>query len=156
MAVLLLVVMPLMWASTSILVHLIAGIPLVVAMLIGAILTPTDPVLSTTVVHGKVAEENLPSRIREVVSAESGANDGLACPLVYLPLLLLTKPAERIAQEWLLNVLVFEVGGTILLGAIFGGPALRRRRLLGDGAGLQPRHATARRVFRGFWRRDAQ
>ena len=121
MAVLLLVVMPLMWASTSILVHLIAGIPLVVAMLIGAILTPTDPVLSTTVVHGKVAEENLPSRIREVVSAESGANDGLAYPLVYLPLLLLTKPAERIAPEWLLNVLVFEVGGAILLGAVFGG-----------------------------------
>lgn len=47
-------------------------------MLVGGVITPTDPVVSTSVVTGKVAEQNLPERIRYGISAESGANDGLA------------------------------------------------------------------------------
>ena len=45
---------------------------------------PTDPVLASSVVTGKPAEEHLPLRMRQVLSAESGANDGLALPLVLL------------------------------------------------------------------------
>ncbi len=80
-------IMPLMWLVSGLLVYLILGLPFWEAMLVGAILTPTDPVVSTAVVTGKVAERYLPARIRNALSAESGANDGLAYPFVWLPML---------------------------------------------------------------------
>ncbi|CAN5167437.1 MAG: cation:proton antiporter [Euzebyales bacterium] len=51
------------------------------AVLLGAIFAPTDPVLASGVVGGR-AERQLPERIRVILSVESGANDGLAMPLV--------------------------------------------------------------------------
>jgi sodium/hydrogen antiporter len=61
LAVLLGLVMPLMWIVSGLLTYLILGIPFLVAMLIGAVVTPTDPVVSSSIVTGDVAEENLPS-----------------------------------------------------------------------------------------------
>jgi NhaP-type Na+/H+ or K+/H+ antiporter len=92
LVVLLGLVMPVMWIVSGLLTHLILGIPFLVALLIGAIVTPTDPVVSSAIVTGDVAEENLPGRLRHLISAESGYNDGLALPFVLLPLLLLTEP----------------------------------------------------------------
>ncbi len=45
-------------------------------------MAPTDPVLASSVVTGAPAEEHLPARTRQLLSAESGLNDGLALPLV--------------------------------------------------------------------------
>jgi NhaP-type Na+/H+ or K+/H+ antiporter len=89
-------------------------------MLVGAVITPTDPVVSTSVVTGKVAEENLPERIRNSLSTESAANDGLAYPFVLLPILILTKTPTEALSEWLIRVLLWEVGGAILMGALIG------------------------------------
>ncbi|MGY1838675.1 MULTISPECIES: cation:proton antiporter domain-containing protein [unclassified Modestobacter] len=63
---------------------LVLGIPVALAALIGACITPTDPVLASSVVTGKPAEEHLPARTRQLLSEESGTNDGLALPLVLL------------------------------------------------------------------------
>lgn len=52
------------------------------ALLLGAILAPTDPVLASSVITGDPAEEALPGRLRRTLSTESGANDGLGWPLV--------------------------------------------------------------------------
>ena len=84
MAVLLGLVMPLMWIVSGLLTYLILGIPFLVAMLIGAVVTPTDLVVSSSIVTGDVAEENLPNRLRHLISAESGYNDGLGLPFVLL------------------------------------------------------------------------
>jgi sodium/hydrogen antiporter len=92
LAVLLGLVMPLMWLVSGLLVYLILGVPFLVALLVGAVVTPTDPVVSSTIVTGELAEENLPDRLRYTLSGESGANDGLAYPFVVLPILLLTRP----------------------------------------------------------------
>lgn len=54
------------------------------AALLGAVVTPTDPVLSASVVEGEPAEQQLPLRLRLLLSLESGANDGLAAPMVAL------------------------------------------------------------------------
>jgi NhaP-type Na+/H+ or K+/H+ antiporter len=94
LAVLLGLLMPLMWLISGLLVYLLLGLPFWVAMLVGSVITPTDQVVSTSVVTGKVAEQNLPERIRHSISAESGANDGLAYPFVLLPILLLTNSAS--------------------------------------------------------------
>jgi NhaP-type Na+/H+ or K+/H+ antiporter len=67
-----------MWLCSGLLVYLILGLPFWEAMLLGAVITPTDPVVSTSIVTGKVAEQNLPGRIQNLISAESAANDGLA------------------------------------------------------------------------------
>jgi NhaP-type Na+/H+ or K+/H+ antiporter len=50
--VLLGIVMPLMWIVGGLLAYLIVGVPFWVAVLIGAIVTPTDPVVASSIVAG--------------------------------------------------------------------------------------------------------
>lgn len=110
MAVLLGLVMLIMWLASGLLVYLILGLPLLAALLVGAVITPTDPVVSSTIVTGDVAEENLPGRLRHTLSAESGANDGLAYPFVFLPILLLARPPGEAWTHWVTHTLLWEVG----------------------------------------------
>lgn len=58
------------------------GLPLGTALVLGAVLAPTDPVLASGIVTGAPAERSIPERARQVLSLESGANDGLAMPFV--------------------------------------------------------------------------
>jgi NhaP-type Na+/H+ or K+/H+ antiporter len=71
-----------MAATGAVLVHVITGAGCVTALLLGAVLAPTDPVLAASVVTGGPAERVLPRSLRQTLSLESGANDGLAWPLV--------------------------------------------------------------------------
>ncbi len=48
------------------------------AFLLGAVLSPTDPVITSAVVTAK----SLPAKLRHVLNLESGLNDGLALPFV--------------------------------------------------------------------------
>ncbi len=48
------------------------------ALLLGAVLAPTDPVITSAV----VAAKSIPAKLRHVLNLESGLNDGLALPLV--------------------------------------------------------------------------
>ncbi|MBR7742059.1 cation:proton antiporter [Phycicoccus sp. BSK3Z-2] len=66
------------------------GVPLAVALVVGACICPTDPVLASSVVTGRPAEEHLPVRLRQLLSSESGTNDGLALPLVLVAVALAT------------------------------------------------------------------
>lgn len=63
---------------------LVLALPAASAWLLGAALAPTDPVLASSIVSGDPAERDLPLRLRLLISIESGANDGLAAPLVLL------------------------------------------------------------------------
>jgi len=128
LAVLLGLVMPLMWLISGLLVYLLLGLPFWVAMLVGAVITPTDPVVSTSVVTGKVAQQNLPDRIRHSLSAESAANDGLGYPFVLLPILILTKPPGEALVHWFTKTLLWEVGAAVILGALIGYTAGRLLR----------------------------
>jgi sodium/hydrogen antiporter len=120
LVVLLGLVMPLMWIVSGLLTYLILGIPFLVAMLIGAIITPTDPVVSSSIVTGDVAEQNLPGRLRHLISAESGYNDGLALPFVLLPLLLLAGTPDEALSHWFVHVVLWEVVVGAVLGALMG------------------------------------
>ena len=91
--------MPLMWLSSSLIVWSIVPLSWLSALLIGAILTPTDPIVAASIINGKLAETELPARIRYSVSIESGANDGLAYAFVLLPILLLSESAEKAFNE---------------------------------------------------------
>lgn len=120
LAVLLGLVMPLMWLASGLLVYLILGLPFLAALLVGAVITPTDPVVSSTIVTGDLAKDNLPARLRHTLSGESGANDGLAYPFVLLPILLLTRPPGEAFSHWLTHTLLWEVGVAIVFGALVG------------------------------------
>ena len=106
--------MLLMSLFSGLLIYWIFEIDFLLAMLLGAIISPTDPVVATTVVSGPIAEKYLPSRIRHTISAESGANDGAGFPYVLLPLLLIEKP-DTAWIEWFLKVVLWENLAAIVL-----------------------------------------
>ena len=126
--VLLGLVMPFMWFTSSLLIHLIVGLPWWQALMIGAAVTPTDPIVSTSIVSGKVAETNLPDRLRCLLSVESGINDGLAYPFMLSGVLILEKTLPRLTAPtegnvlgyWLMHIVLIEVGGAIMFGAVAG------------------------------------
>jgi NhaP-type Na+/H+ or K+/H+ antiporter len=112
--------MPLMWVVTSGLIWLVLGSGIVLASAIGAVLTPTDPVLADSILTGRLAQQSIPQRMRDSLSAESGANDGLALLLVALPGLVLIAPHDTALLHWVLRGLLQEILGGLLLGLVVG------------------------------------
>jgi len=82
--------MTIMWVVTSLLVFaFVPHISFLQALAVGACVTPTDPVLSNSIVKGKFADANIPKELQKIIVAESGANDGLGYPFLFLPLYLI-------------------------------------------------------------------
>jgi len=74
----LLVAMPITAAIIMVAGHFIVGLSWLEAALLGALLSPTDPVLSSAV----VTNPRVPRLIRNSLNLESGLNDGLALALI--------------------------------------------------------------------------
>ena len=70
--------MPLTAALVALLTHTVTDLGWTESFLVGALLSPTDPVLSATV----VTNPRVPRIIRHSLNLESGLNDGLALPAV--------------------------------------------------------------------------
>ena len=117
--------MVLMGLISGLLVWGVLGVSFWVAMLVGATVTSTDPIVATTIVSGPVAEKYIPGRIRHFISAESGANDGAVYPLVLLPILALTRPPGEVLSRWVAYVIGWQVLGAIVVGATLGYAAAR-------------------------------
>jgi NhaP-type Na+/H+ or K+/H+ antiporter len=79
---------------------LFPGISIGVALLIGASLAPTDAALGQPVITNRT----VPARIRRVLNVESGLNDGIATPFVFLALALATSQASG-GDRWLVDAL---------------------------------------------------
>lgn len=112
--------MVLMMAVSGLLVWGLLSVSFWVAMLIGATVASTDPIVATTIVTGDIAEKYVPARVRHFISAESGANDGAVYPLVLLPILVLTQPQGEVISQWLVDVIGWQIGGAVLVGALLG------------------------------------
>ena len=119
--VLLTAVMASMWCATALGAWLLLDVPFWIAVMIGAILTPTDPVVASTIVTGPMAEKNLPRTLRRTLQLESGANDGLAIMFVLLPVLVLSEPTGE-AGAWLAKV-SRELAVAVSMGVGIGGLA---------------------------------
>ena len=70
--------MPLTFLLISWLAHMIVGLPWAESFLLGAILSPTDPVFASAL----IGREEVPRPLRRLLNVESGVNDGLALPVV--------------------------------------------------------------------------
>ena len=112
--------MAVMWVVSAGLAHVTLGLGALAALLVGAVVTPTDPVVSSAIVTGRFARENLSGRLRDTLSLEAGANDGLAYPFVLLPILLLLHPTGEalslFAGRTLLAGVLLAVGAGVLVG----------------------------------------
>lgn len=72
--------MPLTFGISAVLGVWVAGLSWPEALLVAAVLAPTDPVFASAIV-GRV---EIPYRLRHLLSVESGLNDGLALPVVLI------------------------------------------------------------------------
>ncbi|MDF1586786.1 cation:proton antiporter domain-containing protein [Marinimicrococcus flavescens] len=130
-----------MWVASAALADWWLGLGLWTALLLGAVVTPTDPVVSSAIVTGRLARRNLPGRLRGSLSLESGANDGLAFLLVMLPLgVLVHSGGIGAARAWLVDGLLVGVLLAVAMGAALGyGAAVLLE--LAKGRGLVERHS---------------
>lgn len=115
-------VMAFMWAVSAMSVHYALGLPWLESLIIAACITPTDPVLAHSVIKGKFAERYIPTRLRNLLAVESGANDGLGFPFMMLPIWLILKresPGSALLH-WALHTWVWEIFGSIVVGCICG------------------------------------
>jgi NhaP-type Na+/H+ or K+/H+ antiporter len=99
----------------------IAGLVPVTAMLFGAIISPTDPVLASDVQVGPPGEE-APGEMRFSLTSEAGLNDGLAFPFTNMAIAMAiagTHPAGWI-EAWLVVDVLAKIGIAIITGYALG------------------------------------
>ena len=94
------------------------GLPLGAAILLGAILAPTDPVLASSVQVKSSADRD---RLRFSLTGEGGLNDGTAFPFVMLGLGLLgLHDLGTAGWRWLAVDLVWATAGGLMIGGGLG------------------------------------
>lgn len=131
------------WVVCAAFVMMLFGADLPTALVIAACLTPTDPVLAASVLSNSQFSGRVPVRIKHLLSTESGCNDGVSFPFLYVGLAVLTKKTVAgTLKEWGLITIVWQcIAGTVT-GAIIGlaaNKALRfadSRKLIGHSAFL--------------------
>ena len=72
--------MPLTMIGIAVPAYFLVGLDWPTALLLGAILSPTDPVFAAAI----VGRTDVPLRLRRLLNVESGLNDGLALPFVLI------------------------------------------------------------------------
>jgi len=94
------------------------GFSLGAAILLGAILAPTDPVLASDV---QVLEASDRDRLRFSLTGEGGLNDGAAFPFVMLGLGLLgLHDLGTWGWRWLAVDVLWAIAGGLLIGSVLG------------------------------------
>ena len=111
--------MLLMFVLSTLIVKIILGLDWAHAILIGAVITPTDPVVSAAMISGKKAGKLLNNNIKSSLFFESGINDGLAFPLVAIGWMLL-KDGSVEWLKWLTETVGYKNVLAVILGSILG------------------------------------
>lgn len=134
-ATLLLVVMPLTILAVAAFGVWAMGLSFSAALLLGAIIAPTDPVLAGDVGLSEPGGEVL-GEPRLSLHTEAGFNDGLASPFVVLALFVAQDGGTDWFDEWFVADLLYAAGIGLVVGALSGAGAAalltraRRRGLL--------------------------
>ncbi|ENI07140.1 hypothetical protein COCC4DRAFT_58963 [Bipolaris maydis ATCC 48331] len=109
------------WLICALFVTIIFETDFVTAMTISACLTPTDPVLAASVLSNSQFSTRVPKRIRDLLSAESGCNDGVSFPFLYIGLsLLLKNTAGGVLKKWFLVTILYQCAVGIIIGIVLG------------------------------------
>jgi len=120
------ITMPLCIAGVAVLGWWAMGLAPAAALLLGAALAPTDPVLASdvqvegpTVAGDEEPDDEIDERneVRFALTSEAGLNDGLALPFVYASIFLVTHGA---VSGWAVRWLAWELVGRVLLAVAIG------------------------------------
>lgn len=98
--------MPLTMVGIALPAHLLAGLDWPSAFVLGAILSPTDPVFAAAL----VGRSDVPLRLRRLLNVESGLNDGIALPFVLIFIAIARHEGSGLVT----------VVGELLLGLVIG------------------------------------
>lgn len=118
-------VMTVAWfISASFVLLFIPSLTFLEALCIAACVTPTDPILANAIVKGRYAEKHVPKGVRDIISAESGANDGLGYPFLFLAIYLMERPGSgsinASLQHWVVTTWLYQIGLACAIGALIG------------------------------------
>lgn len=112
------IAMPLTILGVAAFAHLAMGLSLGAAIVLGAVLAPTDPVLAGEVQVGPPGEGD-EGEPRFALTSEAGLNDGFAFPFVFLGLFIAGAGTDWVG-EWLLADVVYAVPVGLAIGAVGG------------------------------------
>lgn len=110
--------MPLTFLLLTLFAHLLFDLSWAEALLIGAVLSPTDPVFASAL----VGRQEVPLRLRRMLNVESGVNDGLALPVVIIMINIIS------GDDLHLGELAAEVVLGVVIGVLVPYVALRLER----------------------------
>ncbi|KAF9071112.1 Cation/H+ exchanger [Rhodocollybia butyracea] len=101
---------------------LFPSLTFVSCLVIAACLTPTDPIICSAIVAvKKFAKDHVHIKLRQILSAESAANDGLAYPFLSISIYLTVESSKRVAfGKWFLIGWLYQVILGVILGAVMG------------------------------------
>ncbi|EXJ81938.1 hypothetical protein A1O1_08005 [Capronia coronata CBS 617.96] len=109
------------WMISATIVYYILNTTWLTALIVGACLTPTDPVLSASVIAEAKFSQRIPKRVRHLLAAESGCNDGSSFPLLYAALYaVMSNSAAHGVRIWLTDVLLWQCLAGIVIGIAVG------------------------------------
>ena len=127
---LLAVAMPLTIVGVAVVGWALAGLVPASALLLGAALAPTDPVLASDVQVGEPTIADAPDQdeqpeedeVRFALTSEAGLNDALAFPFTYLAILIAQKGTNptKWAVEWVAVDVVFRLAVGLVVGVLLG------------------------------------
>ncbi|TRW24338.1 sodium:proton antiporter [Flavobacterium zepuense] len=118
---LLAITMPLTIVAASFLGWWIIGLAPATAMLFGALIAPTDPVLASELQTSEPGQEDR-SKSKLGLTAEAGINDGLAFPFTYFAIFAAQKGLdyENWIGEWFLHEFVIKITIGVGIGLLTG------------------------------------
>jgi NhaP-type Na+/H+ or K+/H+ antiporter len=132
---LLLVAMPVTIGLIALLGSALLGLSAAAALLLGACLAPTDPVLAGDIGVGPPGDED-EHEPNFALTSEAGLNDGLAFPFVLAAIWMATEEGDGWVDDWLLADVAWAIAAGLAIGALVGVAAawsvkrLRDRELL--------------------------
>ncbi len=121
-------------AGTAIAAGVFAGLSWAEALVLAIVLAPTDAALGQAV----VTDRRLPVRIRQGLNVESGLNDGICVPLLFIALAIAEADEDAITVHHAVRLVVEEIGwgvaGGVAAGVLGAGVLAvgKRRRLVAD------------------------
>jgi NhaP-type Na+/H+ or K+/H+ antiporter len=104
------------------------------ALVLAVILAPTDAALGQAV----VTEPRLPSRIRQGLNVESGLNDGICVPLLFIALAISDTEAHTSTTHGAIVLVVEAIGYGTLFGAVAGAVGVLLLRLADRNGLVEP------------------
>jgi NhaP-type Na+/H+ or K+/H+ antiporter len=109
--------MPLTGAIVALAARALVGLSWTESFLLGALLSPTDPVLSSSV----VTNPRVPRLVRHSLNLESGLNDGLALPAVLaLAAALTSGPSHFVWWRFVLESVLLGLAIGVVVGYLAG------------------------------------